>query len=202
MRELEFLPPWYMQLRHRRRLVLVQLWATIVLGCGLAMWMSLVQRNERATNVALEQLCSQLTQTDEQLKQMDRLSTLQRQWRQKAEVLERLGAHVESSRLLSTIAEALPERVSLMSFQVDVEESAGSGTRADGKSGMDRRLRVRLQGVAPTDVELASFLTELNRIPFLENVAPTYARDRREPGHVLREFELMFTVNLNMPVGS
>ncbi len=67
---------------------------------------------------------------------------------------------------------------------------------------MDRNLRVRLQGVAPTDVELATFLTELNKVPFLEHVAPTYARDRREAGHVLREFELTFTINLNAPAGS
>ena len=41
----------------------------------------------------------------------------------------------------------------------------------------------------------------VQNFPFFERVAPTYVRDRREAGHVLREFELTFSINLISPAG-
>ena len=46
-----------------------------------------------------------------------------------------------------------------------------------------------LLGVAAADLE-----------PRFEQVTPTYAQDRKDAGHIQREFELTFSVNLNAPV--
>jgi hypothetical protein len=139
---------------------------------------------------------------------MDKLESLRRQLRQQAEVLTRLGIHVEAGRLISKLSEAMPPSVSLLSLNIDTDEipvQLSAAEKASLKEGahapIDRRLRVKVQGVSPTDVEWTTFMTELTKVPFFERVAFTSARDRRESGHVLREFELTFTINLNTPAG-
>jgi Tfp pilus assembly protein PilN len=208
MREIDFLPPWYSQFLRRRRTVFFQTWVTIGVALGLGLWMFLADRNQRSAENVLDGLRGQLQQTSAQLQQMDRLEMLRKQLRQQAEVLIRLGIHVESGRLITKLAEAMPPSLSLLSLNIDTDEipvQLSAAERATLKEGtrppVDRRLRVRLQGVAPTDVELATFLTELNQAPFFERPALTYVRDRRESGHVLREFEVTFTMNLNSPTG-
>jgi Tfp pilus assembly protein PilN len=208
MRELEFLPAWYPQLQRRRRLVFTQAWLMVVLAFSLALWVYLADRNERGAEETLAFLQGQLTQAESQLVQMDRLEVLRKQWLKQAETLQRLGLHVEAARLIGKLATVLPENVSLLSLSMDTDETvvhqtnverAGSATPAPPR--VDRRLKVKLQGVAPTDVELALVLTELNKVPFFEQVTPTYAQDRKDAGHIQREFELTFSVNLNVPVG-
>ena len=45
MREVEFLPAWYPQVRRRRRLVVLQAWMTLAVLIGLGAWMTLAGRN-------------------------------------------------------------------------------------------------------------------------------------------------------------
>lgn len=208
MREMEFLPGWYSQLEKRRRLLRLQVCLTLVLIAGLALWMVLADRNKRASAATLDTITGQLVQTDAQLAQMARMEAARRQCRQKADVLARLGNHVDSARIMGKLAEVIPANVSLSSVNLDVEETQVMMTPAQRAAQkdpnavqLDRKLRARILGIAPTDVELATFLTELNRVPFLDDVTVNFARDRREAGHVLREFELVFSINLNAASG-
>ena len=207
MRELVFLPPWYTQFLRRRRTVFFQTWMTIGVALGLGLWMYLAARNQRNAETVLETLSSQIQQTSTQLQQMERLEMLRRQLRQQAEVLTKLGIHVEAGRLISALAEWTPPSVSLLQLNIDTDEipvQLTAAERASLKEGtrppVDRRLRVRVQGVAPTDVELAMLLTELTKASYFERPALSYVRDRKETGHILREFEVTFSINLNSPL--
>jgi len=63
----------------------------------------------------------------------------------------------------------------------------------------NRQLNVRLNGVAPTDVDLANFMMRLSGVRFFENVSMSFAKDRSEGGHLMREFEITFSLNLKAP---
>src|SRR6266705_2683624 len=132
--------------------------------------MSLAERNQKNAESVLDTLAGQIQQTSTQLAQMQRLESLRRQLRQQAEVLTKLGIHVEAGRLISKLADSMPPSVSLLSLNIDTDEipvNLSAAERASLKEGsrppVDRRLRIRLQGVAPTDLELATFLTDLNQ---------------------------------------
>jgi len=207
MREIDFLPPWYAQFLRRKRTVFFQTWVTLGVALGLGLWVFLAERNERSAEGVLDTLSGQIQQTSTQLQQMERLEMLRRQLRQQAEVLTKLGIHVEAGRLISKLSDATPPSLSFLSLNIDTDEipvqlsAAERGTLKEGsKPPVDRRLRVRLQGVAPTDLELATFLTDLNQTSFFERPALTYVKERKEMGHVLREFEVTFSINLNNPV--
>jgi len=208
MHELEFLPAWYPRLQQLRRFLLLEVWISIALAAGLGLWAFLADRNCQRRQDALDVIRSQWQQTNAEVRQMEQLENLQKQLRQQAEVLDRLGQHLKCSLLLSRLEEVLPANVALTSLECSVEEISSVPTATlnpstkDKSAAVDRQLRVKLAGVAPTDVELATFVIELNKVPFFDHVSPTYVKDGHQGGHVMREFELTFSVNLNGPGGS
>lgn len=206
MRETEFLPAWYPQVNRRKRLVILQAWMTLVLAIGLGAWSVLADRNVRAAEGAEQLLSGNLAQTQSQLKELDELLALQKKCRQQYQVLEKLGLHVEASRMIDRLDEIMPHEMALLDLGFQVEErpraayplvtvaAAGSDARA---LTTDRRLRVRLRGVAPTDVDVARFLAHLGNVPYFDEVSMTYAKDRAQSGHMMREFEVTFSVGLS-----
>src|SRR6185503_20535245 len=86
MREVEFLPDWYPKVRKRKRGVALQAWVTLILMCGLGLWMLLVQRNVHARDVELRGLRSDLDQSESELARLEDLLQLQRQLGQQDQI--------------------------------------------------------------------------------------------------------------------
>lgn len=208
MREMEFVPDWYPRLRLRQRRIFLQAWMTIVVICGLGLWMFLASGNVRLEEQSLVGIRNELAKTASDLKKLDDLLDLQKQLRHKKEIIASLGLHVETTRLLDSLNTAMPAEMSLLDLSLEVEERikpVSNLVKAAGQKKDDlieRRLKVKMLGVAPTDVDVADFLARLSNVPFFEQVTPTYARDRSESGHLMREFEVTFSVNLDTPPGT
>jgi Tfp pilus assembly protein PilN len=206
MRDLEFLPDWYPQSRKRKRVVLLQGYMTLLLAAGLCVWLLLAQRNSRTAAATLAGVDSQISQTNRELHQLQEQVALKDQLLVQRKIADKLGLQVEMSRLLYTLDQKLPRQMSLTELSFDTREQlttantmAAARSAAQGNN-IDRRLQIRLEGIAPTDNDVANFLTALTRVPFFEDVAMDYSRDRAD-GHVMREFEITFSVNLNQPSG-
>jgi Tfp pilus assembly protein PilN len=203
MRELEFLPSWYPSLRRRKRIIVLQAWALVVLILGMGMWLFMAQRNIADRKVEHDAVAEQLTQTRMALRQLDEYTALRQQLQQQHEVLRKLGLHVEASRLLSALDRVMPREMTLLEINIDTKEMIRPidlNAPKDSKKQqppMDRRLTVKLKAVAPTNVDVANFLAELTNVPFFENVAPRGIDPRIERGHEMRQFEVEFAVNLN-----
>jgi Tfp pilus assembly protein PilN len=208
MREMEFLPSWYPEISKRRRMVVLQAWATMALVGGLTAWMVLSGRNVRRAEVDLRSLRGEISQTESDLQKLDDLLSLQKQLRQQDRVNAKLGLHVEATRMMNALESAMPREMAVLQLELDIEEQTKPVTTlADAKAMQEkeppqiRKLKVRLQGVAPTDVDVANFMTRIGTTSYFEQVAMTYARDRLESGHVMREFEVTFSVDLTNPSG-
>jgi Tfp pilus assembly protein PilN len=204
VRENEFLPDWYPQARRRRRLVHLQGWLTLLLVMGMGSYLTLADRNIRVAEGSVNALQAQLTETSAKLTEMDKLDVMGRQLRQKEQVINRLGAYVEVCKLIDSLDALMPKQMALTGMQIDNEErvdnSAVQAAKLNGGGGdppLDRRLKLRIQGVCPTDVDLANFMTQLAAVPFFDQVNITYAREKSEANHVMREFEVSFSLNLN-----
>jgi Tfp pilus assembly protein PilN len=200
MRELEFLPAWYPQTRARRRLVHLQGWLTLLLIAGMAAHLVLADKNIAVAEGSVTALQVQLAETDAKLAEMDKLDAMRRQLRQQQAVVSKLGAYVEACKMIDVLDAVMPKQMSLTGVQVDNEEKVDNSAIQAARTGepvIDRRLKVRIQGVCPTDVDLANFMTQLAAVPFFEQVNITYARERGQAGHVMREFEVTFGLSLN-----
>jgi Tfp pilus assembly protein PilN len=207
MRELEFLPEWYPQSRRRKRIVLLQGYMTLLLAAGLIVWLLLAHRNTQAKVAALAGINSQILQAHQEMHQLEEQVGLKGQLLVQRQIVDKLGMPVEMSALLDAIGDTLTPQMGVTSLSFDTQEqlkvstslaAAHMGTQGDN---IDRRLHVRVDGVAPSDNDVANFLTGLSRVPFFDDVAMSYCRDQTENGHIMRDFEVTFSVNLNQESG-
>jgi Tfp pilus assembly protein PilN len=201
MRELEFLPEWYPLTRQRRRIVILQGWLILTLTAGMATYLGLSERNIKTDSDSRVTLQAQLEQTNAQLAEMDKLDSMRRQLKQQEQVVSRLGFYVYASKAIETLDALMPKQMSLTGVQLDNEErvdnSAVQQAKGTGEAAVDRRLKIRMQGVCPTDADLSIFLNQLATVPFFEQVAVTYLREKGDNNHVMREFEVSFSLSLN-----
>jgi hypothetical protein len=221
MREIEFLPDWYPRAQRRKRIVLLEGWLLFLLILGLGSWMLLAQRNVFGAERSLSSLKGQLDQMHTEQRMLDEQLVLRKELQAKEQLLASLGYPVEMTRLLQTIDSIMPKATSLTEFGCETEEQvkpvagntpavgAHAGYRDRNRDGqpqqqqqIDRKLRVRIVGVAPSKLDLANFLAGFANVPFFQQVAVTYARDKSEAGHVLCEFEVTFCMDLNQPTGN
>jgi Tfp pilus assembly protein PilN len=207
VREVEFLPNWYPQLRRRRRVVALMAWVTVGLLAGMGSWVAVTQQKIHTRQTRLVQLDGELQRSREELKDLDNLVTFEKKLKERAQVLNKVGFHVEAARLLATLDEVMPKSASLLEVSFLTEEkqpvtlvAAKAAQERDRVA--DRRLNVRVSGIAPTDVEVADFLTKLTGKPFFEDVRMTGSKPRMEAGHMMREFEVYFSMNLNDVTGA
>ncbi|HEY8667330.1 MAG TPA: hypothetical protein VIL86_11730 [Tepidisphaeraceae bacterium] len=200
MRELEFLPQWYPQIHRRKRMVVLQAWMTLTLAGGLALWMFLVGQNTSAEVQRLRILKNDVGSSQVQVSKLQEMQEQQRQLRQQYQVIDKLGLHVEAARIINKLESSMTPEMALLDLNFEVVEQAAAaapGVVPDKNAAMERWLKVKLLGLAPTDVDLANFLARLGNVPFFQPISMTYAKDRSDQGHVMREFEITFSVNLN-----
>jgi Tfp pilus assembly protein PilN len=200
MRDMEFLPAWYPQTRKRRRMVVLQGWLTLLLVAGMGTHLVLSDRNIKTQDKTLSTLRAQFDQTNAQLVEMDKQDIMRQQLRQQEQIVTRLGFHVQACKAVETLDTLMPKQMSLTGVQLENEEKASISAIQQAKNGdvaLDRRLKVKIQGVCPTEYDLATFMTELQKVSFFEQINVTYAREKSENGHVMREFEVSFLLSLN-----
>ncbi len=209
MRELEFLPQWYPRLRRRKRIVALEGWLLFVLIVGLGAWTALVQRNVHGARTSLASLNGQLEQMHAEQRMLDEQLALRKELQAREQLIGSLGFPVEMTRLLQTLDAVMPKEMSLLDFSCETEEQASQSRSIVAGRGatqqperVERRLRVRVTGIAPSDLDLANFLAGLTNTLFFEQVAVTYARDKRDAGHILREFEVTFLMELDQQTGN
>jgi Tfp pilus assembly protein PilN len=208
MHELEFLPDWYPRALQRRRLLRLEAWMLLILLGGLCAWALLVNDNVKQARAELSSLQSQMSKTDLELERLDDLLALQKQWHVQDQIIARLGGYLEVSRLVGALDRAMPPNAALTELRIGTRDEAhppGPGlagaARATIDTPVERRVRIVLNGVAPSDVDLADLLARLTSEPLFEQVAMSYARDRVQAGHVLREFQITFSISLGAPSG-
>jgi hypothetical protein len=205
MREVEFLPEWYPKVRRRKHLMVMQAWVTIIIMSALGLWMLLVQRNVHAREVELNSLKGDLNQSEVDVQRLEDLLALQKDLGKQDGIFVKIGRPVEATRVLTTLEQLMPRDMALLDLTLDTEETTqkASGSlfsRAAQEAKnvkTDTALRLKVHGVAPTDMDLAEFLAKLTARPFFKQVELTYSHERTDSGHVMREFEVSFAIDLN-----
>jgi hypothetical protein len=209
MREVEFLPDWYPKVRQRKRIVAFQAWVTLLLIAGLGMWILMAQRKVHAREIELAGLRTDLDQSVTELQRLDEMLELQKRLGQQDAIFLRIGRPVEATRVLTTLEQLMPRDMALLDLTLDMEE-APKPSPADGSlaaraqqqqqqvrtAPAESRLRFRVHGVAPTDLDLADFLNKVTTKPFFRQVELIYSHERQQGGRVMREFEVAFVMDL------
>ncbi len=206
MRELEFLPDWYPRLRRKRAAVIANAIAAASIVVAMLIWTGIARLRVLTARNEQSAVNAQFKQTTDALRQVDELSLIKRHWDEQGEVMEKLGLGVESTRLIASITQATPDSVSLTGLNMQTEEKVEqirSATAAKtGRTNVDRALKVRLTGIAPSDGQVADLMAKLSAVKVFRDVSMTYSKDGEQNGRLVREFEVNFKLDLNVAGGS
>src|SRR5207249_800452 len=123
MREVEFLPDWYPRVRQRRRMVVMQAWASLALICALGVWMLLGQRNVHAREVELSSLRTDLNQSEAEVARLEELLALQQQLGRQDQIFVKIGRPVESTKIVTTLEQLMPRDMALLDLALEKDES-------------------------------------------------------------------------------
>jgi hypothetical protein len=192
-------------MRRRRKLATMQAWATAVIFGALSLWGVAGHHEVMARTAQADQVEEELHSVRNDLNVLDEQLRMKQLLGQREAVLRKLGLQVDATRLLDELSVIMGEQIFLLEMTADTEETirpvgigqSTSGQQAPQPEMTDRKLKVKLVGIAPSDVEVANFLAGLTGRSFLDQVAMTYARDRVSDGRVMREFEVTFVINLS-----
>jgi hypothetical protein len=202
MREPEFIPRWYPLLRRRRQMVVAEAWVLAVVIAGLAGWAMLGRHQTNAAAVRLAAVQAQLAQTGVDLQRLNDIETVKKELEHQDQIVRHIGVHVPASRMLAAIDDLMPPAMALSELDLEtviVPETLTESQQAAGtKPRMFRKLSARVAGLAPTYVELGTFMTSLVANPYIGDVALVRAADLAQNGHLMRTFEVKFVINLDI----
>jgi Tfp pilus assembly protein PilN len=201
MLEPEFVPRWYVQLLRRRRALAIQVWLTAAFVAALAVWALIGLRQVRQADASLLHVDAQLRATGIDLQRLNDLSTIQHQLERQDQIVHALGVHVPVTRMLTELQELMPPRMALQQLSVQTVETVTPLTEAERAQGqparISRKLHLNVVGVAPTQDELATLMTELVAVPFFSDVALVKGEEVSEKDHLMRSFQITFTLDLD-----
>ena len=207
MREVEFLPDWYLAVRRQRALLTAQTWVTaglVVAGlCALAV----VRTHAGEASAALRQTERQAELATRSVRQLDEALVLQQQLVAKQQVLSDVGLGVEANRVVAELAACAPRELCFDLIEARTEEQARVATIADRARGagaptMSRRLLLRVTGVAPTEDAITAFWSQLMQRPYAEEVTLRNTNEDTRTDHAVRTFEVTLTIPLDAPASA
>ncbi len=108
------------------------------------------------------------------------------------------------SRLLATIAEVMPQSVSLDEIILDADQTKrlrptrGAAARREPDQKPPRILVGELSGFAESDLDIAEFVANLANRPPLSNVSWDFSKQTEVRGHSARQFRLSFVVDMEV----
>ncbi|HUB24469.1 MAG TPA: PilN domain-containing protein [Tepidisphaeraceae bacterium] len=200
MREPDFMPSWYSQLLRRRRLVVMEAWVLGAVAAGLIVWGIYGQHQLHEAEGRLSSVRSQLVQTGVDLQHLNDIETVKQELEHQDQIVRHLGVHIPASKMLEVVDELMPHSMALNELDMDTVEIPEVLTETQHAAGikprMTRKLQVRLDGLAPTYVELGTFMTSLVAEPYITDVALVRATDSAQEGHLMRTFEVTFALDL------
>lgn len=211
--ELSFLPEDYLERKARRRAnILCGALSLVVMGTiGTAFALS--ERSMRGLDSELAEVESKYAQAASRIEAVKQMHAKQRQIVQHAELAAALVEKVPRSNVLAEFTNALPAGVSLL--DLTLESKAKAPPVAAAPTAFDRKATalaaqkkkqaapeppkydvfIKLAGVAENDVQVARFISKLNRSPLLKDVnlviTDTFSKDKDS----LRRFQLEMMIN-------
>jgi hypothetical protein len=204
MREIDFLPSWYPDIKRRQRWVVAQAWGTLLFLLLLAAYavaqrwkVEVAGRNPAVTEMQIGASRQELGQLTEKLKYQEEL-------RRHEDLISRVGIGVDTTRLLKALEDAMTPGMALTNLSLETLEQTlpEHGGSAVTTTPTDKLLTVQMDGVAPSDLDVAALIEHLQKVGCFDNIAPPYMREGSvRNGHAMREFAITFTINIGVPTG-
>jgi len=224
--QLSFLPDDYLDRKARRRAnVLCALGALAVLSVAVTVfWYT--EKLSTAVEKKFAEVDKQYGDAAARIEKVNQMRSQQQQVVRRAELAASLVEKIPRSNVLAEFTNSLPQGLSLLNITMDSREKAGgsvaSMTAFEAKrAALEGRtvapatkvydVFLKIEGVAATDVQVAQFITKLNRSQLFKEVNLVVSEEykqltaatsgqRQQDAEVLRKFQIEMMLNPNAEV--
>jgi Tfp pilus assembly protein PilN len=225
--QLSFLPDDYLDRKARRRAnVLCALGALVVLGIAVTVfWYT--EKMSAAVEKRFAEVDKQYGDAAARIEKVNQMRSQQQQVVRRAELAASLVEKIPRSNVLAEFTNSLPQGLSLLNITMDSREKSGGAVSSmtafeakraalEGRSvapvtAKQYDVFLKIEGVAATDVQVAQFITKLNRSALFKDVnlvvseeykSQTQASSNQRPqdAEILRKFQIELMLNPNAEV--
>lgn len=218
MATINFVPDDYIQQRQSNRANSLYLILLVAVLCGIGATFSVLKMRQRSVQVELAQLSRQLSQAKDQIAKLEELKSKNKTRLNVMMMTASLIEPVPRSVLLACLTNNLPAGVSLTTLEMKEKEKPKTPTVAPTKSGTAKKpaaaaagkagstpakvepdlpsappepeVTLMIQGLAPSDIEVANYIANLNESILFDQVQLVQSEERDVEGIKFREFRL------------
>jgi hypothetical protein len=228
MININFVPDDYAQSNESRRTNLIYLVLFAVVMTALGGSFVSIKIRQRACRISEELVNARMTKIQEAIKQFEELQTKKREMMKTALTTAELLEPVPRSILLASLTNNLPLGVSLSEVELVQKQSKQStavvktskyqaaqaqktasqsnGSQQAAQSQSDEpenpekllETHINIGGIAPSDLQVASYIKQLSNSSLLDNVALIESKEYKLEDSTLRQFKLSAMLRKNV----
>lgn len=222
MAKTSFLPEDYVERKTQRRTNVISLTLFVVVMTGIIGAFLVTDRQRAEIYAHQQQVNSEFQEAAKRLEQLDHLQKRKEQMLRKARVTAVLIERVPRSLILAELINRMPTTLSLLELELktkavrtppsaatqlqkvkqDSRRIAQNKKDASGEVEIpDSLATLRLVGVAPTDVQVAQFMTALSRSPMFKDVNLAFSEEvNLGEDQLMRKFRIDLTLNQDLNI--
>jgi Tfp pilus assembly protein PilN len=210
--DLSFLPDDYLDRKVRRRTTIIFGSLFLVVAVCVVLVVQTTMGARRAEEKKNSDVTDKFVEAAKRIDQVKKMHDQQRKIVQHAELAAALVEKVPRSNLLAELTNSLPSGTSLLEFSLEAKEhhEVAASTFDQKKAALEAQRKVettgagetpkfdvfmKLQGVATTDVQVAQYISKLNRSTFLKDVNLVISEAYKSGGDNVRRFEIEMMLN-------
>jgi Tfp pilus assembly protein PilN len=209
MSNINFVPDDYIQSSESRRANLMCLVLFSVVMAALGGSFVTIKIRQRACGAQEALVNAKMTRMEESIKKFEELQTKRKEMMRTALTTAELLEPIPRSVLLASLTNSLPPGVSLVKLGMIQKEGARSTTdktvrakyeaapgkgsaEPDAKPSAEKLLEMRMEieGIAPSDLQVAAYIEHLGNSSLLDNVALVESKEKKIEDTPFRLFKL------------
>ncbi len=211
MQVINFVPQDYIKRKRARKANLLCATLAAIVAVAMAVTLTVINASTGEIDQVQEQMDQKLQKAAEDIAAWKTLQKERQTLLERAESDAKLMNPLPQSRVVGEVIQALPSAAALTELHV-VEQtvkvieadtsSPKPGRRARKAAQVVREkveTRLRLIGLAPTDVEVAGVISSLSASPLFDRVELSYSENQAVAGVVVRKFEVTFILRDEAP---
>lgn len=205
MKSSSFLPQDYVDRRAQRRSDLLSLFLFVVVMGGIISAFIVTDRDRKGVEELQAQVNEQYAQAAQRLQQLQELQEKKAQMIHKAHLTGSLIERVPRTLILAEVVNSMPTSLSLLDLALNskVVKDRPVATTALDKAKLAKNapaagappvpqveVSVQILGVAPTDSDVAQFMTALGNSPMFTDINLGYSQEVTMNQQTLRKFQV------------
>lgn len=220
MADMSFLPEDYLERRNQRRTNIVSLTLFVVVMTGVIGAFFVTVRERTKIYTLQKQINNEYGEAAKRLKQLDELQVKKQEMVRKARITTQLVERIPRSLILAELVNNMPGTLSLLKLEMKTEEvkqarsraatalerarkqkdkkegGVGGGEEADaGPAAKATEVKFDVTGVAPTDVQVAQYMTSLGQSALFKDVNLVFSEEMKVNDRIMRKFNVQMRLN-------